>query len=47
MSGHSQRKRLTQDDVEQLKKLVDKYMMSHGESELINAFARVVRISKD
>jgi hypothetical protein len=47
MSHHSQRKRLTQDDVEKLKKLVDKYIMSHEESELINSFARVVRISKD
>jgi len=41
------RKQLTMEDAEQLKKLVDKYMMSFEDGELIKQFSKLVRHSKE
>lgn len=44
---HPERKQLTTDDAEQLKKLIDKYMMNFEEGELIKNFSRLIRHTKD
>lgn len=48
-SNHSrpQRKQLTDEDAELMRKLVDKYMMSFEDGELINQFSRLLRRSKE
>jgi hypothetical protein len=42
-----QRKQLTEEDAEQMRKLVAKYMMSYEDGELINLFSRLLRRSKE
>ena len=42
-----QRKQLTEEDAEHMRKLVDKYMMSFEDGELIKQFSHLLRRSKE